>query len=151
MIIKPTTLTVNSFLKHFYEHHISKEFTFVEKVFNFSDGSASQYKNFKNLINLFHHEDFNFRLNGTFLPHHMVKILVMVLKVSCQCKSSTLKVEGVTSFFVESDTVIAQTECLESQFAGAKTFKGTRSHHRFIPSKKSYTEKDFKINLFKRG
>ena len=53
------TATVHSFLKHFYEHYISKEFPFLEKVFYFSDGSASLYKNFTNLIKmLFHHEDF---------------------------------------------------------------------------------------------
>ena len=46
-------------------------------------------------------------------------------------------VEGVTSFFVESHTIITHAECLESWLAGAKTFKGTRSHHQFIPSKNS--------------
>ena len=46
-------------------------------------------------------------------------------------------VEGVTSFFEELDTVIAHTECLESQFASAKTFKGTISNHQFISSKNS--------------
>ena len=27
------TVTVHSFLKHFYEHHISKEFPFLENIF----------------------------------------------------------------------------------------------------------------------
>ena len=47
--------------------HISKEFPFSEKVFYFSDGSASQYKNFKNLLNLlFHHEDFKLQAEWNF-------------------------------------------------------------------------------------
>ena len=61
------TVTVHSFLKHFYEHHISKEFPFLEKVFYLSDGSAFQYKNFKSLINfLFHLEDFKFQAEWNF-------------------------------------------------------------------------------------
>ena len=42
---------------------------------------------------------------------------------------------------MESDSVITHTECLKSQFAGANTFKGTRSHHRFIASKNSLVMK----------
>ena len=43
------------------------EFPFLEKVFYFSDGSASQYKNLKNLINLlFHHEDFKLQAEWNF-------------------------------------------------------------------------------------
>ena len=49
------TITVYSFLKHFNKHYLSKEFPFLHKVFYFSDGSAAQYKNFKNLTNLIFH------------------------------------------------------------------------------------------------
>ena len=68
------TVTVHSFLKHFYEHHISKEFPFLEKVFYFSDGSASQYKNFENLIKmLLHHEDFKLQAEWNFLATSYTK------------------------------------------------------------------------------
>ena len=56
------TITVYSFLKHFYEHYINIEFPFVHKVFYFSDGCATQYK--KNLI--FHQEDFHVQAEWNF-------------------------------------------------------------------------------------
>ena len=61
------TVTAHSFLKYFYEYHISKEFRFLEKVFYFSDGSASQCKSPKNVMNLlFHHEDFKLQAEWHF-------------------------------------------------------------------------------------
>ena len=57
------TITVYSFLKHFHEHYASKEFPFLHKVFYFSDGSAAQYKNFKNLTNLIFHQN-NFHIHA---------------------------------------------------------------------------------------
>ena len=56
------TITVYSFLKHFHEHYVSKEFPFLHKVFCFSDGSAAQYKNCKNLTNLIFHQS-NFHIH----------------------------------------------------------------------------------------
>ena len=34
------TITVYSFLKHFHEHYVSKEFPYLHKAFYFSDGST---------------------------------------------------------------------------------------------------------------
>ena len=55
------TIMVYSFLKHFYEHYVSNKFPFLHKVFYFSNGSAAQYKNFKNLTNLIFHQN-NFHI-----------------------------------------------------------------------------------------
>ena len=61
------TITMYSFLKHFHEHYVSKEFTFLQKVFYFSDGSAAQCKNFKNLTDLiFHQNDFHIHTEWNF-------------------------------------------------------------------------------------
>ena len=61
------TITVYSFLKHFYEHYINIEFPFLHKVFYFSDSCAAQYKNYKNLTNLiFHLEDFHVQAEWNF-------------------------------------------------------------------------------------
>ena len=46
-------------------------------------------------------------------------------------------VDGVTSFFVSSIEVFSNTGFLESQFAISSIFKGTRSHHQFIPNSTS--------------
>ena len=48
----------------------------ITRIKYFTDGAASQYKNFKALINLaLHFHDH--KLSITFLPHHMVKVHVM--------------------------------------------------------------------------
>ena len=57
------TIKVYSFLKQFHEHYVSKEFTFLHKVFYFSDDSAAQYKDFKNLTNLMFHQS-NFHIHA---------------------------------------------------------------------------------------
>ena len=46
-------------------------------------------------------------------------------------------VNGVTSFFVSSVEVVSNTGFLKSRFATSSTFKGTQSHHQFIPSSSS--------------
>ena len=74
------TIMVNSFLDHFDEHYISNEFLFLHKVFYFNDGSAAQYKNFKNLTNLiFHHKNFHMQAEWNFLPHRIERMLATEL------------------------------------------------------------------------
>ena len=73
------TIMVNS-LDHFDEHYISNRFLFLHKVFYFNDGSAAQYKNFKNLTNLiFHHKNFHMQAEWNFLPHRIERMLVTEL------------------------------------------------------------------------
>lgn len=52
---------------------------------------------------------------------------------------------------MESDTVITHTQCLESRFAAPKTFKGTRSHYEFIPSKNSLIMKRDSNSVSSKG
>lgn len=151
------TVTVFSFLKHFHEKYISQEFPFVHKIIYFSDGSAAQYKNFKNLTNLiFHYDDFGVQAEWNFYATSHGKnacdgvggtIKRIAARVSLQrpyedqiltpkqlfdfAKSN---VDGVTSFFVSTEDVATNDLFLQERFATSDTFKGTRSHHRFVPN-----------------
>jgi hypothetical protein len=53
------TVAVHSFLRPVL-NHVKELCPTVQKVLYFTDGAASQYKNYKNFANLIHHfEDFN--------------------------------------------------------------------------------------------
>lgn len=48
---------------------LKKKFTKIEKIYYFSDGAPSQFKNYKNVLNLFHHiEDFGIPAEWHFFP-----------------------------------------------------------------------------------
>ena len=85
------TATVYSFLKHFYEHYDSNEFPLLHKVFYYSDGSAVQYKNFKNLTNLiFHQNDFHIQVEWIFfaISHGNRDFSKHFLSLLCSGKNS---------------------------------------------------------------
>ena len=42
-------------------------------------------------------------------------------------------ISGITSFYVDSDTVKKTATILEPKFAKAERIKGTRNHHQFVP------------------
>ena len=73
------TISVCSFFKLFMNTTSVSNFH-LHKVFYFSDGSAAQYKNFKNLANLiFHQNNFHIQAKWNFLTHHMERILATKL------------------------------------------------------------------------
>ena len=56
-------------------------FPTVGKIYYLTDGAASQYKNFKNMINLvYHQDDFGIQAEWNFLQLLMVKVNVMLLE-----------------------------------------------------------------------
>ena len=130
------TITVYSFLKHFHEHYVSKEFPFLHKVFYFSDGSAAQYKNFKNLTNLiFHQNDFHIHAEWNFFATlhgknvfnrvgGTIKRLAAHASIQRPFSNQILtpkqlfdfaeaNVDSVTLFFVSSAEVVSNTGFLE--------------------------------------
>ena len=61
------TVTVYTFLQVLIKEHIKPTYPFIKKIIYFSDGSAAQYKNYKNFLNLLHHEtDFSERVEWHF-------------------------------------------------------------------------------------
>ena len=158
------TITVYNFLKHFYEHNVSNEFPFLHKIFYFGDGSAAQYKNFKNLTNLIlHQNDFHIQAEWNFFATShgtnayngvgsTIKRLLAHASLQHPFSNQILtpkqlfdfaeaNVDGITSFLVSSGEVVSNTEFLVSQFATSSTFKGTQSHHQFIPNASSLCPK----------
>ena len=121
---------------------------------------AAQYNNFKNLTDLvFHQNDFHIQAEwNSFATSHEKNacdgvggtIKRLAAHASCLRPFSNqiltpkqlfdfaeANVDGVTSFFVSSVEVFSNTGFLESRFATSSTFKGTRSHHQFIPNSSS--------------
>lgn len=128
------------------------------KVYYISDGAASQYKNFKNLVNLmYHQQDFNLEAEWIFTATSHGKS-------SCDAMSATVKsttrreslrdgtlvlirtseemyrfcVDKLTSStkdftHVTTEEVSAQVEFLEDRYKGFKKLTGIRMHHIFRP------------------
>ena len=60
-------VTVYTFLQVLIKEHIKPTYPFIKKIIYFSDGTAAQYKNYKNFLNLLHHEtDFSKRVEWHF-------------------------------------------------------------------------------------
>ena len=75
------TSAVHSFLKIVLDY-IKVNFKEVVHIIYFSDGAASQYKNFKNMANLCNHfNDFNLTVEWHFFANPMGNLHVMVLAV----------------------------------------------------------------------
>ena len=61
------TVAVCTFLQVLIKEHIKPRYPFIKEIIYFSDGSAAQYKNYKNFSNLLHHEtDFSIRAEWHF-------------------------------------------------------------------------------------
>ena len=60
---KHDSVAVHSFVKVALQYLTSHVCPTVKKVYYFTDGAASQYKNFKNMINLVYHQDY-FRIQA---------------------------------------------------------------------------------------
>ena len=122
------------------------------KVIYFSDGCASQYKNYKNFLNQMNHRD-DFRLDAEwnfFAASHgenacdgvdgTIKRLAahaslqqpqhkQILTPRQLYEFSRAKITGITSFYVCSENIQRNHSFLENKFSQGKTLPGTRSYH----------------------
>ena len=140
-----------------------KIFTFAlsfQKIIYFSDGAASQYKNFKNFINLCHHEkDFGCRAEWHFFATSHGKgpcdgirgtVKRMATKASLQrlyqdqimtpwqlYNFAKDKVEKISFHFSTVADHEKEQENLEERFSHGKTISGTQKFHSFIPESSS--------------
>ena len=150
------TIAVNTFQKHALEK-LKEIQPGLKKVYYFSDGAASQYKNFKNFANLvFHETDFGLLAEWHFFATSHGKnacdgvggtVKREAAKASLQATThghiltpadlyrwSEANIKNVTFFYVSKDEVHAHATHQKSRFAGAKTVQGTRDYHCFIPT-----------------
>ena len=79
------TVAVYTFVKKLLLDYLKPSFPKIRKVIYFSDGSAAQYKNYKNFTNLiFHENDFNLKAEWHFFA-------TSYRKYACDDVGSTLK------------------------------------------------------------
>ena len=151
------TNAVYTFLKRLLVDFVKPDFPTMKKVIYFSDGSAAQYKNYKNLTNLiFHDRDFDLQVEWHFFATSHGKnacdgvggtIKRLAARASLQRTLSNQiltpkqlfafaqsEVKGVTTFFVDTECVTNTSQYLHPRFSNANRFKGTGRSHQFIPS-----------------
>lgn len=149
------TVTVYAFL-HDILKHIQNELPNVRHVKYYSDGAASQYKNFKNFANLgMHIEDFGVTAEWHFFATSHGKSICdgiggtvkrLATRASLQRTSANhiltplelyqwaaAHITGIQFFYVSNTEVDKFHPGQATRFASAKKVPGTRSHHCFIP------------------
>jgi hypothetical protein len=128
----------------------------LSKMYYYSDGAASQYKNCKNKRNLcFHEDDFGVKaewhffatshgkspcdgIGGTVkrlaarssLHNAMTGYILMPLSLHNFAVSN---IKGINFVFAQSDGISANEESLSLRMSTITTVVGTRSHHHFVP------------------
>lgn len=151
--LEHSTAVVHAFqtkVINYIREHLPK----VQKVFYFSDGSGSQYKNRYNFSNIcYHKKDFDLEAEWHFFASCHGKNACdgvggttkrEVTKASLQRTTSNQilnveqmftfckeKITGITYFLVKEEDVIAHMETLRQRFGNTLTVKGTRKFHRF--------------------
>ena len=153
--MKHDTITVHAFLTKVL-HHLKQQLPHLCKVKYFSDGAASQYKNFKNFCNLMHHkEDFGLHAEWHFFatshgksPCDGVGGTAKRLAARASLQATTTShiltphqmfewerdhVPGIHFFYVTSEDILQITPAQEERFKMAKKIPGTRNHHCFVP------------------
>ena len=154
---KHDTTTVHAFITTVMSY-IKHEFSFVQKIIYFSDGAASQYKNYKNFSNLCNHKkDYGIDAEWHFFATShgkspcdgiggTVKRLVgraslqattvgHILTASQMYDWSCANINGIKFFYISMADVIQNEKNfdLPARFETAAKLTGTRSHHSFIP------------------
>lgn len=135
---------------------LKEKFPDVKDIMYFSDGCGGQYKNFKNFLNLSHHEtDFQMKATWGFYATSHGKsacdgiggtLKRMVTKASLQLSNGVLinsvekfvefcqrQVDNVQCFILKKEILEKSRKQLETRFAQGKTVPGTRSFHHFYP------------------
>ena len=129
----------------------------VSRILYFSDGAASQYKNFKNLTNLCNHvTDFGIEAEWHFFatshgkgPYDGISGTVKRLVARASLQAATAEqiltppdlfswavtnIHGIKFIFVSADAIKnhESTFALEQRYSLVQTIPGTRSHHSFV-------------------
>lgn len=152
---------------------VKTSFPQIQHIEYFTDGCPGQYKNYKNFMNLCHHEeDFEFSAEWNFFATSHGKqpcdgiggtVKRIVAKASIQrprneqiltpdamfqfCQEN---IDGIEFCFISKADVAANEDLLEERHSSGKTVPGTRSCHAFIPlstsslgMKRCSSDKDF--------
>ena len=154
------TITVHAFITRLIEYlkEVKPE---CKKLIYFSDGAASQYKNYKNFVNLCHHQiDHSIQAEWHFFATShgkspcdglggTTKRLIARASLQAAEKDQILtppsnvdwadqNIEGIKFFFVSDGDVQknASRFQLNLRYSLSKTITGTRSHHSFVPISK---------------
>ena len=136
-------------------NHLIKQFPQIKRIKYFSDGASSQYKNYKNFVNLCHHEeDYGVKAEWHFFASCHGKgacdgigatVKRMATKASLQRPHNPILnaidlynfakefIKGVHIFYVGASEVEIATHQLIHRYETAKTISGTRSNHSFVP------------------
>ena len=153
--LKHGTITVHRFLQDVLPH-LKDRCPQIKKVHYFSDGAASQYKNYKNFCNLLCHEDdFGLQAEWNFFATSHGKnacdgvggtVKREAAKASLQAVTAghiltphdlfewaTKHISNVKFFYISKEEVAINVEQQEARFSNAKTVAGTRSHHSYVP------------------
>ena len=155
--LRHDTTTVHAFISNVLAH-LKKELPIIKKVIYFSDGAASQYKNYNNFSNVCNHEnDHGLKAEWHFFATSHGKspcdgiggtVKRLVARASLQAtvdhhiltaremfKWCEEHIMGITFLFVTADDVQENSTrfCLEDRYSVAKKIPLIRSHHSFIP------------------
>ena len=128
----------------------------ITKVYYFTDGAASQYKNRKNFTNLCHHKtDFGLDAEWHFFATSHGKgpcdgiggtVKRIITKASLQRTTSEhiltplkmfqfceQEIKGITFYFVSTDTILKNEEDLSSRYDNSLAIPNTRENHSYCP------------------
>ncbi len=153
--LKHDTVAVHTFLKQVLPH-VRNLLPTLKKVIYFSDGSAAQYKNYKNFRNLMQHkEDFGLQAEWHFFATSHGKspcdgiggtVKRSASRASLQATTSSHiltprdlfqyaenKIKNIQFFWIGREEVTENAKLLQDRFEKSSTIPGTREHHAFIP------------------
>jgi hypothetical protein len=151
------TITVHRFMYDVLNHVKQVLCPEVKKVYYFSDGAASQYKNFKNFSNaVYHEDDFGMCAEWHFFATSHGKnacdgvggtVKREAAKASLQAtvtghiltprdlyEWSQSHILNIKFFFISNEEVTAHMDGQQQRFSNAKSVPGTRSHHCYVPT-----------------
>ena len=149
-------ITVHSFIKVALKY-LTQIRPQLSKLYYFTDGAASQYKNFKNINNLLYHErDFGLEAEWHFFATSHGKnacdgiggtVKREASRASLKAVTSgqiinteqlfewcNLNIKGIEFFYVSNEEVESLIFQQEERFKKATKIPGVRSHHCYIPN-----------------
>ena len=154
--LRHDTITVHCFLNPILKH-MKEICPTLKKVYYFSDGAASQYKNCKNFSNLvFREDDFGLKAEWNFFATSHGKnacdgvggtVKREAAKASLKAITTghiltpmdlfqwaVLKIKNVDFYYISKEEVADHSSRQNERFSNIKTVQGTRDYHSFIPS-----------------